>query len=60
MSLSRLRCFLMGHRWLKVMNDEADTSGGFFLRCQRCAAEKPKESSGVMGAVGWGMRGPPP
>jgi hypothetical protein len=59
MSLSRLRCFLVGHRWLRVPYDVADTSDGFFLRCRRCATESYKESSGVSGAMAWGFRGPP-
>jgi hypothetical protein len=60
MSLSRLRCFLVGHSWLRVPYDGgADTSDGFFLRCRRCAAENYKEPSGVSGAMLWGFRGPP-
>jgi hypothetical protein len=56
MSLSRLRCFLIGHRWLRVPYDGADASDGFFLRCRRCATENHRESSGVHPAIAWGWR----
>jgi hypothetical protein len=56
MSLSRLRCLLVGHRWQRVPYDGADTSEGFLLRCRRCATENHSESSGVSGAVAWGWR----
>jgi hypothetical protein len=49
MSVSRLRCFLVGHRWLRV--SDADTSHEFFLRCRRCATENHNENSGVSGAM---------
>jgi hypothetical protein len=58
MSVSRLWCFLVGHRWLRVRYD-ADTSDEFFLRCRRCATENHNENSGVSGAMLWGFRGPP-
>jgi len=56
MSLSRLRCLLVGHRWLRVPYDDADTSDGFLLRCRRCATENHRESSGVNGVIAWGWR----
>ena len=56
MSLNRLRCLLVGHRWQRVPYDGADTSDGFMLRCRRCATENLRESSGVNGAVAWGWR----
>ncbi|MDT7572777.1 MAG: hypothetical protein QOE05_2951 [Actinomycetota bacterium] len=59
MSVSRLRCTLVGHRWLKVRQDGEDTPDGSFLRCRRCAIENHQESSGVSGAMLWGFRGPP-
>jgi hypothetical protein len=59
MSLSRLRCLFVGHRWLRVPYDVADPSDGYFLRCRRCATENDSESRGVSGAMAWGFRGPP-
>jgi hypothetical protein len=59
MSISRLRCVVVGHRWVRVRYDGAETSDGFFRRCRRCAAENYEESSGVSGAMLWGFRGPP-
>ena len=56
MSLSRVQCFLVGHRWQKVPYDGADTSDGFFRRCGRCAAENHNEASGPTGVVAWGWR----
>lgn len=56
MSLSRLRCSLVGHRWLRVPYDSADASEGSFLRCRRCATEDDRQASGVNGAVAWGWR----
>ena len=55
MTFSRLRCFVVGHRWLRVPYD-ADTSDHVFLRCRRCATENHRESSGVNGVVAWGWR----
>jgi hypothetical protein len=59
MSVSRARCFLLGHRWLKVRDEGEDAPNGYFLRCRRCANENHQASSGVSGAMLWGFRGPP-
>ena len=56
MSLRRVQCFLAGHRWLSVPYDSADASAGSFPRCQRCATENHRQSSGVNGVVAWGWR----
>ena len=56
MSVSRLRCILVGHRWLRVSSDEADMPEGSFLRCRRCAAEDHTEPGGVNGVIAWGWR----
>ena len=56
MSLSRFRCFLVGHRWLRVPYDDADTPDGFFRRCRRCATENHGDLIGVHPAIAWGWR----
>jgi hypothetical protein len=58
MSVSRVRCLLLGHRWLRVRYDGADTSDGFFLRCRRCATENHNESSGLKVSMAWAFRQP--
>ena len=55
MSVSRVRCRLLGHRWVRVQDDEVDTSDRSFLRCRRCATEN-HEPTGVNGVVAWGWR----
>ena len=56
MSVSRLGCFVVGHRWVRVRYDGADMPDGFFLRRRRCATETHKDSSGMNGALAWGFR----
>jgi hypothetical protein len=58
MSVSRVRCFLLGHRWQRVRYDGADTSDEFFLRCRRCATENHDESNGLKMSMAWAFRQP--
>jgi len=57
MSVSRVRCFLLGHRWLRVRYDGDDTPDGYFLRCRRCATENHNEP-GLTLSMAWAFRQP--
>ncbi len=52
--LTKLRCLLMGHRWVRTSYEGADTSDAFFLRCRRCSKDKDA-ASGLNGAMGAGF-----
>ena len=43
--LSRMRCLVTGHKWLRVKY--AGSPDGFFLRCKRCGKETDDAGTAV-------------
>ncbi len=52
--LTRVVCFVLGHRWTREVLPDADSHDGVLLRCRRCARTRDVPDRAYWGAYGAG------